>query len=318
MNSTLYDVVIVGGSYAGLSAAMTLGRSLRNGLVIDSGLPCNRQTPHSHNLITHDGRTPGEIARIAREQVLAYPTVSFLTDKVITARREEDTFVLATENGVELSARKVLLATGVVDEMPDLDGFAPCWGVSILHCPYCHGYEVRGRKLGLLANGDTGYELTKLIQHWSRELVLLTNGPATFTDEQRDLIARLQVPVVESPVSRIDHENGQLRSVVFADGSRQPLDAMFTRLPIRQHHTLAEQLGCGLSTVPFPGLIEADEFGKTTVPGVYVAGDNSSPMRSVGVAISKGIMAAAWINRELIEEDLVRSSRVFTGLAEKS
>ncbi len=301
-----HDVLVIGGSYAGLSAAMSLARSMRTVLIIDSGQPCNRQTPHSHNVITLDGTPPAQIALRAKEQVLAYPTVTYLTDKVVSINNANGTFEVKTERSLSLAepvrAKKIVLATGIIDQIPDIDGFAPCWGVSILHCPYCHGYEVRGQKIGLLANGDAGFDLTKLIGHWTNNLTLLTQGPATFTPDQRQFIDKRGVPVIESAVSRIIHQNGQLQQVQFADGNTLALDAMFTRLAFRQSGPLVEQLGIDLlSTGMMAGLIAVNDFGKTNVPGVYAAGDNSG-MRSLSVAIANGSKAGAALNRELIEE----------------
>jgi len=297
----LVDVIIVGGSYAGLSAAMTLGRSLRKVLIIDGGKPCNRQTPHSHNFLTRDGETPANIAAIAREQVLEYPSVSFLSDLAINASSESDGFTVETAGGQQVKSRKVILATGIEDLMPSIPGFAECWGRSVLHCPYCHGYEVAGQRLGILATGDTAYEMVRLIQHWSPNLALFTNGPATLTPDQRQLIDQLNVPIIETTLTAIAHEQGQLTELRFADGSAYALDALFSRVPFRQHSDLAEQLGCTMSE---SGLIKAAEFGKTNVPGVYAAGDNNSPMRQVALAVTNGSMAGVMVNRELMEEDL--------------
>ncbi|GAB3772259.1 FAD-dependent oxidoreductase [Spirosoma horti] len=297
----LFDVIVVGGSYSGLSAAMTLGRSLRKVLVIDSGKPCNRQTPHSHNFLTQDGETPANIAAIAREQVLRYPSVSFLSDLAIKAASDPDGFLIETAGGQEFKSRKLILATGVEDLMPPIPGFAECWGRSVLHCPYCHGYEVAGQRLGILANGDTAYELVRLIQHWSPKLALFTNGPASLTPEQRRIIDQLNVPVMDEPLSAIAHEQGNLTELQFADGPAYAIDALYSRVPFRQHSDLAEQLGCAMTE---SGLINTAGFGKTNVPGVYTAGDNSSPMRQVSMAVTNGSLAGVWVNRELMEEDL--------------
>ncbi|MEL6971969.1 MAG: NAD(P)/FAD-dependent oxidoreductase, partial [Bacteroidota bacterium] len=149
-----FDVIIVGGSYSGLSAAMALGRSLRNILIIDSGLPCNRQTPHSHNFITQDGEQPAAIAEKAKAQVLNYDTIRFLHGKAISGKKTENGFTITTQKEETFTAKKLVFATGVKDIMPDIGGFSACWGISVIHCPYCHGYEVKNEKTGILANGD--------------------------------------------------------------------------------------------------------------------------------------------------------------------
>jgi thioredoxin reductase len=293
------DVLIVGASNAGLSAAMMLGRSLRRVLVLDNNQPCNRQTPHSHNFLTRDGETPAAISAIAREQVLRYPSVVLQSDKVVAAKAVEGGFQVTTERGEVLHGRKLLLATGVKDEMPAIPGFAACWGISVLHCPYCHGYEVHGQKLGLLANGDMAAEFVSLIHHWSQDLVLFTNGPADLTPEQLAAIQARNVQLIETPIAELEHQNGQLQAVRTTDGTSHALAAIFARVPFQQHTDIAAQLGCAHTET---GLLQATAFGETNVPGLFVAGDNSTPMRQVSVAVAAGSMAAAFINKELMKE----------------
>ncbi|MBC6608945.1 NAD(P)/FAD-dependent oxidoreductase [Hymenobacter sp. BT188] len=305
VNSALqatYDVLIIGGSAAGLSAALMLRRSLRKVLVIDGGQPCNRYTPHSHGFMTRDGETPAQLLALAKAQAVAYSTVTFLASFVTNIAQNGSGFVVQTDERGAFFARRVLLATGVEDLMPPIEGFAECWGKSVLHCPYCHGYEVHSQPLGLLGNGDAGYELVRLTQNWSKDLTLFTNGLSTLSAEQQRQVQQLGIPLIESPISRIEHENGLMRAVYFQDGSRVPLTAMFARVPFRHHTNLAEQIGCEITAT---GLISVTEFGQTTVPGVFAAGDNSSPMRQITMASASGVKAGSWINRELIDEDLV-------------
>lgn len=301
-----YDAIIVGGSYAGLSAALVLGRSLRRVLVIDAGQPANRQTPHAHGFLTRDGQTPAELSAIARQQVSQYPTVQFWSGTVVTAIQSASGFSVSTgpasqAGGVQFEARKLLLATGVYDIMPDLPGFAECWGRSVLHCPYCHGYEVHGQPLGVFGNGDIGVEFATLIHHWSDQVTLFTDGPATLTADQRQTLSQLDTPIVETPIAAIEHEAGLLTALLLADGSRAHLKAVFARVPFRQHSDIADQLGCAMTE---NGLVEATEFGETNVPGVFAAGDTTTLFRQVAIAIANGAKAGAWINRELIAEDL--------------
>ncbi|MBL7931401.1 MAG: NAD(P)/FAD-dependent oxidoreductase, partial [Bacteroidia bacterium] len=154
----MFDVIIIGGSYSGLAAGLALGRALRKVLIIDSGLPCNRQTPHSHNFITHDGKTPAEISRMARGQVEKYETVTFLESTVIDGAKVGKGFEIKTEKGEVFKATKLIFATGIRDQMPDIEGFSECWGITAIHCPYCHGYEVWNQITGILANGAFAYE----------------------------------------------------------------------------------------------------------------------------------------------------------------
>lgn len=297
----LNDVIIIGGSYAGLSAAMSLGRALRCILIIDAGQPANRQTPHSHNFITHDGQSPAVIATLAREQVLAYPTVSLVNDLVGKVQQTATGFAVTTKNGNTYETRKLLLATGVADQLPAIDGLSECWGISVLHCPYCHGYEVAGQRIGILANGDTAIEMVRLIQQWSKQLTLFTNGPATFDPVQTAQVEWLNVPIIETTISTVIHERGYMQHLQSIDGTTYALDALFVRSTVAYRNPLAEQLGCSFNDM---NLIQTTEFGQTGIAGVYAAGDNSSPLRAVSVAVANGTKVGAFLNRELIEEDL--------------
>jgi thioredoxin reductase len=293
------DVVIVGGSYAGLSAAMSLGRAIRQVVVIDSGQPCNWQTPHAHNLITHDGSAPGHIRSLAKEQVLAYPTVRFESDTVTTITGKSNDFVVETASGQVIRAKKILLAAGVRDLLPPIEGFAACWGISVIHCPYCHGYEYRAQPTGILVNGPTALDFGKLIRNWTKELTIFTNGTPTYEPEHGQQIEMLDIKVESRPIQQLVHTDGVLEHVLFTDGSRQPLPALYARVPFEQHFPLSPALDCKLTET---GLIQTDEFRHTSVPGVYAAGDNSTMLRSVASAIAMGSIAGAMINHELIAE----------------
>lgn len=300
MRSNTYDVIIIGGSYAGLQAAITLGRSLRKVLVVDSGKPCNRQTPHSHNFLTHDGHTPAQIAAEARAELATYPTVEFLEDTASSAVKSENLFEISTIFGHKFKTRKLLFATGIADIMPEVKGFAQCWGITVIHCPYCHGYEARKQATGVFGNGDGGYEYVKMINHWAGEVTLFTNGTSTLTDEQTSKLKSQHINIIETPVAEVVHQNGIMSSVILADGSELPLKAVYAHLPFKQHCELPAFLGCELNE---SGHIKNDGFGKTNVKGVYAAGDCVDPLRSLASAVRGGMAAAAFINKELINED---------------
>jgi thioredoxin reductase len=299
MQTADFEVVIVGGSYAGLSAAMALGRAVRRVLILDSGQPCNRQTPHSHNLITQDGATPAHITALAKEQVLAYPTVRFRAGTVTAVTGESNAFVVETAEGERFRARKILFATGVRDQLPAILGFAESWGISVIHCPYCHGYEYRDQPTGILVNGPTALDFGKLIRNWTKQLTLFTNGPATLTPDQRQQLQGLGIAVVEAEVAEVSHTGGVLDSLRLTDGTRHPLRALYARVPFKQSTPLPEALGCALTET---GLLQADTFGHTSVPGVYAAGDNCTWLRSVAGAIAMGTVAGGFLNHELIAE----------------
>lgn len=297
--SPSFDVIIIGGSYAGLSAAMALGRSLRTVLIIDSGLPCNRQTPHSHNFITQDGEPPHLIAQKARKQVLKYPTVKLLEEKAVDGIKDGDGFTITVESGSTYHAEKLVFATGLRDHMPDIPGFEACWGISVIHCPYCHGYEVKNEKTVILANGDTALHYAQLIRNLTKDLTILTNGKAELSIEQYDKLKRNGIPVIETEIARLIHENGHLQEVVFKDGSRFLTQVMYARPHFEQQCPIAEKLGCSITET---GHIFTDAFQKTTVPNVYACGDNSGMMRSVAHAVYTGNLAGAMINNEFTAE----------------
>lgn len=294
-----FDVIIVGGSYAGLSAAMALGRSLRNVLIIDSGQPCNAPTPHAHNFITHDGETPKSIAENAKAQVLQYPTVQFFSGKATSGVAAHDVYTITTAAGDAFQGKKLLFTTGVKDIMPDIEGFAACWGKSILHCPYCHGYEVTGEAIGLLGNGDLGFELGRMLHQWSKNLTLFTNGKASLSAEQKEKLEHNKITIIEKEIEAFEHKDGYMQQVILKDGSRTKVTALFAKAGYEQHCPIPQQLGCQLSD---QGLLVIDAFQQTTLPGIYAAGDNSDPLRALPVATAAGTKAGAFINRALIME----------------
>lgn len=303
MEPEKYDVIIVGGSYAGLSAAMSLGRSLRKVLVIDSGNPCNKQTPYSHNFLTNDGCTPSEIHAKGKDQVLHYPTVEFLNGLVTDVVTDDEIFNVITDKQERFLSRKIIFATGVIDTIPNIEGFAESWGKSILHCPYCHGYEIKFRKTGILGNGDTGFEMAKTISHWTRDLTIYTNGTSTLNDEQVFHLNRKNIRIVENEIEAIKHDNGQITQLVFKDADPETTEALYTKLPFVQHCDIPEKLGCKFTE---NGFIEIDKCLMTSVPNVYAIGDCLTLQRSVANAVHSGNKVGALINKEFIDEEFSR------------
>jgi thioredoxin reductase len=295
----LYDVIVVGGSYSGLSAAMSLGRALRKTLILDSGEPCNKPTPHSHNFITNDGNTPAQIAGIAKEQVLHYPTVTFKSATVVNVSGSDMEFAVSTLDGDGFFARKILFTTGVKDNMLPIPGFAECWGKSVIHCPYCHGYEYKDEPTGILTNGDKAGEFGALIHNWTSKLTIFTNGPSTISQDDMQKLAAWKIPIVSLPISAINHADGQLHSVTLDDGSAYKLTALYARPGFKQHSHAPEQLGCAIKD----GYIVVDAMQKTSVKGIYAAGDNTMGLRSVAAAVAAGSKAGAIINHELIHDE---------------
>lgn len=294
-----YEVIIIGGSYAGLSAAMALGRALKQVLIIDSANPCNKQTPHSHNFITQDGETPAIISKKAKEQVLNYKTVTFIGDKAMKASKTDLGFNIETELGNIFNAKKILFASGVKDIMPEIEGFKECWGISAIHCPYCHGYEVKHETTGILLNSDMAFEVAKLISNWTNDLTIFTNGTSTISKEFSEKLISKNIKINEKEIVQFEHTNGYLSNIVFADNTKHSLKAMYTRPLFKQHCDIAEQLGCELTEM---GHLKIDQFQKTTVSDLFAAGDCTTPMRTVSKAVSDGTMAGVVISKEIIEE----------------
>lgn len=298
-NLKIFDVIIIGGSYSGLAAGMALGRALKHVLIIDNGRPSNIQTPFSHNFITHDGKTPKEISKLAREQVEKYPTIEFLNNTVTGGKKFQNGFEIETEDGKLFKAKKLIFATGITDLMPDIDGFSECWGISALHCPYCHGYEVKNEITGILGNGSAGYEFTMLISNWTKDLSLYTNGPSTLTDAQKQKLKKHNINLVETEILKLEHTNGHLNRIMFKGGASDPIRALYSKRPFKQHSALPEILGCELTD---EGYIRTNPFQRTTVDGVYACGDNVSRMRTIANVVAMGTTAGMMVNKELIEE----------------
>ena len=296
---TDYEVIIIGGSYSGLSAAMALGRSRRKILIIDSGKPCNRHTPHSHNFITNDGKTPADIAQRAKQEVLAYPTVNFMNDKVTNVIKTENSFSITTQNNVVCSAKRLLFATGITDIMPPVDNFEDCWGISAVHCPYCHGYEARDKKTGILGNGEAAYHYAGLLLQLTNDITIYTNGKAEFTEEQLEKFAKHNIPVIEDSIIKLKQSKGQAEALISRNGKAYPLEAVYHRAAFVQHTLIPQGLGCELDE---NGFLKTDPMQKTNISGIYACGDCTTPMRSVATAVATGNKAGAVINSDLAFE----------------
>lgn len=295
-----YDVVIVGGGPAGLSAALALGRARRRVLLCDSGTPRNAPAEAAHNFFTRDGTPPLQLLQLGREQLQPYTSVEAEAIAVEDATRHDTGFALKLADGRQVTTRKLILATGVRDELPAIPGFQELWGKSIAHCPYCHGWEVRDQPLAIYGNGSDGFEFVRLLWGWSHDLVLCTNGPATLNDAQRTLLGTNGIPIREEPIARLESHHGQLEAIIFTDGGRLARRAIFMRPQQHQRSDLPQRLGCSLTE---NGLVQVDSMGKTEIPGLYVVGDATQRAQSISVAVSSGSLAAGMLNHELAVED---------------
>ena len=306
MSEPEFDVIVVGGGPAGLSAALVLGRCRRRVLVCDAGQPRNAASHGLHLFLTRDGIAPAQFLSIAREQLQPYVSVELRSIRVTRARRITGGFEVtleAQDGGTEerVTARKLLLATGVVDTLPEIEGLAGFYGTSVFHCPYCDGWEMRDQPLAVFGNGESGCGLALELSFWSSEVVLCTDGPSELSTEDRERLGNRKIEVREEKMVRLEGNNAQLERVVFETGEPLQVRGMFFSTGHEQGSALAKELGCRFTS---EGCVDTGEYEITNVPGVYVAGDASRLAQFVIVAASEGAQAALAINKELIKEDL--------------
>lgn len=258
-----------------------------------------QRTPHSHNFVTHDGKTPAEIAKLAKQDVGKYDTVRFYNGTVVKTSKANEGFVIETSTGEKFYAKKLILASGVKDIMPDIPGFAECWGISVIHCPYCHGYEVKNEITGILSNGDMAYEFSKLIFNLTKNLTLFTNGKAVLNDEQLEKLKNNNIILNEDEIKEVKHENGFIQKIIFENGKEVPLQALYAKIPFEQNINV-DDLGCVITE---QGFIKVDIMQKTTVSGLFACGDTVTMMRSVANAVAQGNFAGAMVNKELSDDE---------------
>lgn len=293
-----YDAIVVGGSFAGLSAAMQLARARRRVLVIDAGQPRNRFAEASHGFFGQDGKPPYDILREAARQLTAYPTVRIVRGEATSASQVDGGFAVALHDGREEQAARLVLATGVRDELPPIPGMQERWGKTVLHCPYCHGYEVAGRTLGVLANNSLFAHQAGLLPDWG-PTTLFTQGLYEPDAEQAEHLAARGVQVERTPVVELLGDAPDLEAVRLADGRIIPLQAIFTASKVHMASPLAEQLGCAFEEGPQGPYIRVGDKKETTVAGVYAAGDAAGPMHNATVASAGGVLAGVGAHQSL-------------------
>jgi thioredoxin reductase len=299
---TTYDVIIVGAGPAGLSAALMLGRSRRRVLLCDSGRPRNAASQAMHGYLTRDGIPPREFLRIAREQLKEYDCVELRDIEVTGAECGSDScFRVTLATGEACRSRKLLIATGVVDNLPEIPGFEDLFGSSVFHCPYCDGWEVRDQPLAIYGRAERGYGLSLELTGWSRDLVLCTDGPSEIDADGLARLARRGIAVREDRVARLEGRNGILERVVFEAGDPLPRRALFFTTGQTQRSRLAIGLGCEFND---KGTVRTGKYETTHLRGLYVAGDASRAVQWVVVAAAEGAEAAFAINTDLLKEDL--------------
>ena len=293
------DVLIIGGSFAGLAAALQLGRARRNITVLDTGLPRNRFAPHSHGLLGHDHKAPLDILAEARQQLERYPTIKFVNARAANISGALDDFSVTTNDGQAFKARRLLLSYGVVDQMPAIPGYADCWGKSIVPCPYCDGFEVSGKHWGLVWSGPHSQHAVTLFHDWTDHLTVFADGHDITPEIRTALLAR-NVEVVDGKLAEIAHQNGELSTVNLDTGRNVAVDVLFAHPRNKPSAILHEALGLETVDGPMGVVLKVDDRRETSVPGIYAAGDLANPMASVTLATSNGAMAGIFAQQSML------------------
>ena len=298
-----WECVVVGGGAAGLSAALVLGRARRRTLLIDAGGQSNRAAHGIGGLLGFDGVPPAELYARGRRELERYPSVE-VRDGEVRAAAAGDGITLDLADGAGVHTRRLLLATGMRYDYPDLPGLAPLWGRSVFHCPFCHGWEVRDQPLAVLAQGERAVHMATLLRGWSDDVVLLTGGPADLSDDDRARLDIAGMPIDERKVRKLDSAAGELHAVVFDDGARLPRSALLVAAELRQRSGLAAQVGVKLvATGPVsPEAVDVDPLYRTSVPGVFAAGDVCAQMPQIAAAVAAGSAAAVSVMASITEE----------------
>ena len=298
-----YDAVIIGGSFAGLSAALQIARTRRPVLVVDAGRPRNRFADASHGFFTQDGSSPLAMIATAREQLRLYPNARTLSGEVTAVGGADGNFTVSTSNGEVFAARKLVLAYGVSDTLPDLPGLAERWGATVLHCPYCHGFEFSGRRLGVLQSHPMAAHQAMLVADWGPTTLFLQGGPAPDAETATKLAAR-GVTVEPIAVRALIGDDAGLSALALEDGRRVPIDALYVGPVARHNSALASQLGCALDETPLGPIIRTDERKRTTVAGVFAAGDIARVPHNATWASADGVAAGVFLHQSLVFEPL--------------
>lgn len=303
---TDWDCIVVGAGAAGLSAALVLGRARRRTLVVDAGAQSNLPAHGIGGLLGHDTRAPADFYAAARSELGAYPAVELRAGDVVRAEHRGGAFAVELSDGSREAARRVLLATGMEYRFPDLPGIPERWGRSVFHCPFCHGWEVRDRRLGVLDRGAAGAHRALLLRAWSDDVTLLAGGPAGLEPDDAERLRAAGVTVDERAVAALRGPGSALSAIAFADGSERACDGLLVPATLHQRSALAGQLGAA-AREPEPVVadgLQVDAKFATTAPGVFAAGDLSSPMPSVAGAVASGHGAAAMVVQSLVAEGL--------------
>lgn len=297
------DCVIIGGGPAGLNAALVLGRAKRNVIVFDANRPRNAVTQESHGFLTRDGVKPNEFRALAAQELRKYPSVTIEQNLITAVRKQESFFEVIANDQRAHRARAVILATGLKETLPAIDGIHDYYGKSLFSCPYCDGWELKDRPLVVIVEGERAFHAAKIIWNWSRDLLICTNGHQVLTSEQKEVLRQKEIQVVEDRIRALVGKDGQLERIVFASQGESRREGGFVDTHVFQASSFGSELGCEMNA---HGGIVVDQLGRTSVPGVYAAGDTSldSPSQLI-IAAAAGSRAAAGVNMDLTESDFL-------------
>ncbi|HZR43689.1 MAG TPA: NAD(P)/FAD-dependent oxidoreductase [Ktedonobacteraceae bacterium] len=300
----IIDCAIIGGGPAGLNAALVLGRARRTVLMFDDNRPRNAVTQESHGFLTRDGVKPGEFRSIAHQEISKYPSVAIRHMRISDVSKHEGWFELVADNGEIVQARTIILATGLKETLPGIDGIHDYYGKSLFSCPYCDGWELKEKPLIVIAEeGQRAFHMAKLVWNWSRDLLVCTNGHALFTTEQKEMLRKKEIEVVEDRITALVGEKGMLEWVVFASHAASARQGGIVASQLLQASPFGEELGCQMNAM---GGIVTDPFGRTTVAGVYAAGDTLMAVpHQLIIAAAGGSWAAAGVNTDLTEREFL-------------
>lgn len=292
------DVIVIGGSYAGMAAALQLARARRKVLVIDAGQRRNRFASHSYGFLGQDGVDPAIIWAEARRQLLAYPTVRWIETTAAGITGQKDDFQVSTDSGDTHAGRRILLATGVSDRLPQIPGLAERWGRTAFHCPYCHGYELGQGRIGVIATGTMSLHQAQLLPEWG-EVTFLTNGALSLDPDQRDDLQARGVTIEETPISGLTGT----ADIALRDGRILPFAGLFTATRTEPSSPLAEATGCEMVETPMGRQILTGDSKETSLPGIFACGDVARAPHSVSLAVGDGAWAGAQLHRSLVWQD---------------
>jgi thioredoxin reductase len=299
----LQDCIIVGGGPAGLNAAVVLGRCRRKVLLFDSATYRNQYSHGVHNYLTRDDMLPGDLLKIAREEVKKYGA-KMIMKKVVQARKNaEGYFVVRDQDDKTYYAKKLLIATGLLDHVPDIPGFKEFYGKAVFHCPYCDGWEMQDKEIGVYARNKNGYELCLALKCWTDKVTLYTDGRNKLKPTEVETLTANGVAIISYPVSHLEGSDPKLKYVHFKNGDKKRCDAVFFVNGFQQQCNLAETFGCEMTP---KGVVHTNRHQQTNVEGLYVAGDADKDVHFVVVAAAEGAKAGVIINKELIKEETVR------------